>query len=84
MIITSSGSSSLSPLEVARLQPNGQLDPKFGFAGKVSLSKVGSADLLKLFASDVTTDASSRPLVSLMPDYGMAQAPPPALLRLTG
>ncbi len=45
VIITSSGSSSLSPLEVARLQPNGQLDPKFGFAGKVSLSKVGSADL---------------------------------------
>ncbi len=82
--ITSSSSGALSPVLVARLLANGQLDPKFGFAGQVTLSKVGGVSLLNMFVSGVTTDANNNPILGLTADYGMAQSPAPAIVRLTG
>jgi uncharacterized delta-60 repeat protein len=84
VILTASGSAAPSPVRIVRYLANGQLDPKFGYAGQIELSKVGGVSLLDKFVLGVSTDASSRPVLWLNPGYSTSQPQAPAIVRLTG
>ena len=84
VLVTTSDSAHPGPVHIVRYRTDGRLDPTFGFGGTVTLSGVGTTNLLNGFVAGVATDSANRPVLSLDPDTGLAHSPAPALLRLTG